>query len=108
MVFASGLQQPFGIAFYPLGPNPHWVYIANSDGVVRFSYKNGDLEATGRPERIIEGIPSAHHYARDIVFSPDGSRLGAARVGEDKRRDDDEVSSHQPQVKISPPLVSMA
>jgi glucose/arabinose dehydrogenase len=74
-VFASGLQQPFGIAFYPLGPNPEWVYIANSDGVVRFRYRNGDLEATGKPQRIIEGIPSAHHYARDIVFSPDGRRL---------------------------------
>ena len=74
-VFARGLQQPFGIAFYPLGSNPQWVYIANSDGVVRFRYKNGDLEATGKPERIIEGIPSAHHYARDIVFSPDGARL---------------------------------
>ena len=35
-VFASGLKQPFGIAFYPLGPDPRWVYIANSDGVVRF------------------------------------------------------------------------
>jgi glucose/arabinose dehydrogenase len=74
-VFASGLKQPFGIAFYPLGPSPQWVYIANSDGVVRFHYKNGDLEATGKPERIIEGIPWTHHYARDIAFSPDGSRL---------------------------------
>ena len=74
-VFASGLKQPFGIAFYPLGPDPRWVYIANSDGVVRFHYKNGELEATGKPERIIEGIPPAHHYARDIVFSPDGNRL---------------------------------
>jgi len=74
-VFASGLKQPFGIAFYPLGPNPQWVYIANSDGVVRFRYKNGDIEATGKAERIIAGIPPTHHYARDIVFSPDGSRL---------------------------------
>jgi glucose/arabinose dehydrogenase len=74
-VFASGLQQPFGIAFYPLGPNPRWVYIANSDGVVRFRYKNGDLKATGKPERIIAGIPATHHWARDIVFSPDGNRL---------------------------------
>jgi glucose/arabinose dehydrogenase len=75
VVFASGLKQPFGIAFYPLGPNPQWVYIANTDGVVRFRYKNGDLKAAGKPERIIEGIPSAHHYARDIAFSPDGKRL---------------------------------
>jgi glucose/arabinose dehydrogenase len=74
-VYASGLRQPFGIAFYPLGPNPQWVYIANSDGVVRFRYKNGDLEATGKPETIITGIPPTHHYARDIVFSPDGKRL---------------------------------
>ena len=74
-IFASGMTQPFGIAFYPLGPNPEWIYIANSDGVIRFRYTNGDLEATGQPERIIDGIPSAHHYARDIVFSPDGRRL---------------------------------
>ena len=74
-VFASGLRAPFGIAFYPLGPNPRWVYIANSDGVVRFPYKNGDLQATGKPERILGGIPTAHHFTRDIVFSPDGHRL---------------------------------
>jgi glucose/arabinose dehydrogenase len=74
-VYASGLRQPFGIAFYPLGPGPQWVYIANSDGVVRFRYKNGDLQATGDPEPIISRIPATHHYARDIVFSPDGNRL---------------------------------
>jgi glucose/arabinose dehydrogenase len=75
VVFATGLKQPYGIAFYPLGSNPRWVYVANSDGVVRFPYKNGALRATGKPERIIEGIPWVHHYGRDIVFSPDGKRL---------------------------------
>ena len=50
-VFASGLHQPYGIAFYPPGPNPEWVYVANSDSLVRFPYKNGDLKATGKPER---------------------------------------------------------
>jgi glucose/arabinose dehydrogenase len=74
-VFASGLKQPYGIAFYPLGPNPRWVYVANADGVVRFPYKNGDLKAGGKPERVIEGIPWVHHYGRDIAFSPDGKRL---------------------------------
>ncbi|MDB5857108.1 MAG: repeat containing protein [Ramlibacter sp.] len=75
VVFASGLKQPFGIAFYPPGPNPQWVYVANTDSVVRFRYRNGDLKARGKPERIIEALPSVHHYARDIVFSPDGKRL---------------------------------
>src|ERR1700730_4245394 len=74
-VFAGGLTEPFGIAFYPLGPNPEWVYVANSDGVVRFPYKNGDLTASGKPERIVEGILPTHHFARDLVVSPDGNRL---------------------------------
>jgi glucose/arabinose dehydrogenase len=31
--------------------------------------------ATGPSERLVSGIPTTHHWARDIVFSPDGSRL---------------------------------
>jgi glucose/arabinose dehydrogenase len=73
--YASGLNKPFGIAFYPLGPNPEWVYVANTDGVVRFPYKNGDLKASGKPEDIVEKIPSTHHWTRDLVFSPDGKRM---------------------------------
>ncbi len=45
--FASGLDLPFGIAFYPSGPNPQWVYVGNTKTVVRFPYKSGDLVATG-------------------------------------------------------------
>lgn len=73
-VFASGLNQPYGIAFYPLD-NPQWVYVANSDSVVRFPYKAGDLKASGKAETVISGIPSEHHWTRDIVFSPDGKTL---------------------------------
>ena len=32
-VFASGLSQPFGIAFYPPGPDPRWVYVATLNTV---------------------------------------------------------------------------
>jgi glucose/arabinose dehydrogenase len=45
--FATGLNQPYGIAFYPPGDNPQWVYVGNTDSVVRFPYKNGDLKASG-------------------------------------------------------------
>jgi glucose/arabinose dehydrogenase len=34
-IFAGGLQQPFGIAFYH-SPNPEWIYVANSNSIVRF------------------------------------------------------------------------
>jgi len=74
-VFAGGLKQPFGIAFYPIGPNPRWVYIANSDGVVRFRYRNGDLKATGKPEQIIVGIPTIHRNVRGVAILADGHRL---------------------------------
>ena len=74
-VFASGLTQPFGIAFYPLGPNPERVYVANSDGVVRFPYKNDDVVATAQPEQVVGHIPWVHHWTRDIAFTPDGKRL---------------------------------
>lgn len=73
-VFASGLNQPYGIAFYPLD-NPQWVYVANSDSVVRFPYKAGDLKASGKAETVISGIPSEHHWTRDVVFTPDGKTL---------------------------------
>src|SRR5712664_538704 len=79
-VFASGLNQPFGIAFYPLGPNPQYVYVANTDSVVRFAYKNGDLKASGSPQKLA-GLPGGGllegggHWTRDIAFSLDGRKL---------------------------------
>jgi len=66
VIFAAGLRRPYGIAFFPLGPNPRWVYIADSEGVVRFPYRNGDLKAAGKPEQIVVGVPTTHREARDM------------------------------------------
>ena len=74
-IFATDLYQPYGIAFYPSGDDPHWVYIANSDSVVRFPYKSGDLKASGGPELVVDHIPSLHHWTRGIAFSPDGETM---------------------------------
>lgn len=74
-IFASNLSQPYGIAFYPPGDKPQWVYVANTDSVVRFAYRDGDLKASGEPETIVSGIPSGGHWTRDIAFSPDGKTL---------------------------------
>jgi glucose/arabinose dehydrogenase len=75
-IFASGLKQPFGIAFYPNGDNPQWVYVANTDGVVRFPYKVGDLKAPGKPETVVADLPHGYgHSTRDIVFTKDGKRM---------------------------------
>ena len=73
--FAKDLHQPYGIAFYPPGPNPNWVYIANSNSVVRFPYNADSLRAEGKAQQIVGNIPSAHHWTRDIAFSPDGKSM---------------------------------
>ncbi|MEJ0013257.1 MAG: sorbosone dehydrogenase family protein [Bauldia sp.] len=85
--FADGLNQPYGIAFYPLD-NPQYVYVANSDSVVRYPYKAGDLKATAAAETIIPNVPSNHHWTRDIAFSADGKTLylsvgSGSNIGED-------------------------
>ncbi len=80
-VYSTGLSQPFGLAFYPLGPNPTYLYVANTDSVVRFPYHNGDMQATGKPETVVAKIPGGGrlrgggHWTRDLAFSVDGARL---------------------------------
>jgi glucose/arabinose dehydrogenase len=98
-VFATGFHEPYGMVFYPLGKNPKWLYVANTDSVVRYAYKNGDLRATGKPEVVIADLPSSlsrddkawhaydlavaqghkppdhGHWTRDLAFSLDGKRL---------------------------------
>jgi hypothetical protein len=72
--FAAGLSGPFGIAFYPPGPNPQWVYVANINSVVRFPYRNGDLTARGPAQVIVARLAAStsDHTTRDIEFSADG------------------------------------
>lgn len=80
-LFTEKLTQPFGLAFYPPGPNPTHVYIANTDSVIRFPYVNGDLQARAPAEKIVANLPGGGklrgggHWTRDIVFSNDGKRM---------------------------------
>ena len=98
-VFATGLSQPFGIAFYPPGPNPQYVYVGNTGSVVRFPYRNGDLQARGGAETVVPDIPSGGrltgggHWTRDVAFSRDGSKMFVS-VGSHSNDDD---SDNNPQ-----------
>ncbi|MBR0824504.1 sorbosone dehydrogenase family protein [Bradyrhizobium manausense] len=74
--FASGLSRPFGIAFFPNGDNPQWLYVANSESVVRFPYRAGDLKASAKPEIVVTNLSQGSgHSTRDIVFTPDNKRM---------------------------------
>jgi glucose/arabinose dehydrogenase len=81
-IFAGNLNRPYGIGFYPPGPAPQFVYVAETDRLVRFPYRSGDLEAAGPAETVVDELPSGGHWTRDIAFSPDGSRMYVA-VGSD-------------------------
>ena len=91
--FTAGLRQPFGIAFYPPGSNPEWVYIGETDSVKRFPYHDGDLKARGEGKLVVDEIfPGAHHahgghWTRDLAFSPDGKKMYIS-VGSQSNIDD--------------------
>lgn len=102
-IFAEGLRQPFGIAFYPPGANPTHVYVANTDSVVRFAYKNGDLKATGAEQMIVDNISGGGklrgggHWTRDIVFSRDGKKMYVS-VGSKSNVNDDELEARRARI----------
>ncbi len=92
--FATGLDRPFGIAFYPPGPEPQWVYVANTGSVVRYPYRSGDLKARGPAQKLCDlpgGGGGSGHWTRDIAFSLDGKSMYVS-VG--SHSNDDDSDSH--------------
>jgi glucose/arabinose dehydrogenase len=73
--FAEGLELPFGLAFYPSGPDPHWVYVATTASVVRFPYRGRDLKASGPPEVVVKLPGDGSHWSRDVAFSADDKTM---------------------------------
>jgi glucose/arabinose dehydrogenase len=108
MVFASGLNKPFGIAFYPPGRSPsaseamdgregppgskpQWMYVANTDAVVRIAYQEGDTEARGKPEHVADLPAGGGHSTRDIQFSSDAKTMYVS-VGSASNVDDPDTT----------------
>jgi glucose/arabinose dehydrogenase len=71
-VFADRLSLPFGIAFHD-----DYVYVANTNQVVRFRYDSKTSKRLGNAERIIDlpGMGYNQHWTRSLAFSGDGKRL---------------------------------
>jgi glucose/arabinose dehydrogenase len=90
-VYATGLNKPFGITFHP-AEHPQWIYVGDTDAVVRFAYKDGDLQASGKPEHVAD-LPHSDggHFTRDVAFSPDGSRMYVS-VGSKSNIDDPDTT----------------
>ena len=89
-VFATGLDRPWGIAFYPAA-NPQWVYVGNAGSMVRFPYKAGDLKASAAAQKMadlpIKSTPGDYHDTRDLAVSKDGNSIFVS-VGSGSNIDD--------------------
>ena len=68
----ENLNSPFGMAL--VGDQ---LYVANTDAVVRFPYKDGDTRITsaGTPVVALPGGPINHHWTKNLIASADGSKL---------------------------------
>lgn len=74
-VFLDNLNSPFGMALVG-----NTLYVANTDSVVRFPYRadQTQITATGEPVTALPGGPLNHHWTKNLIASPNGSKLYAA------------------------------
>ena len=72
--FAEGLKRPFGMTL-----TGGKLYVANDDAVVAFPYVDGQTQITGVGEKVFDlpGGPINHHWTKNVVASPDGTKLYA-------------------------------
>jgi glucose/arabinose dehydrogenase len=95
-VFAEGLTRPFGMAL--VGST---LYVANDNGVVEFPYSNGSTAVQGAGVKVFDlpGGPINHHWTKNLVASPDGSRLYAS-VGSNSNVGDNGVAAERGRAAI--------
>jgi glucose/arabinose dehydrogenase len=70
--FLENLNSPFGMAL--VGDT---LYVANTDAVVRFPYKNGEQKIAADGAKVID-LPAGtrnHHWTKNLIATPDGSKL---------------------------------
>ena len=73
-VFIENLNSPFGMAL--VGND---FYVADTDAIMKFTYRDGDMKIT-TPGVKVADLPGGtinHHWTKDLVASPDGTKLYA-------------------------------
>jgi len=73
--FLTGLNSPFGMALVG-----DVLYVANSDAVVRFPYHPGETRIAAPGVKVVDlpAGPINHHWTKNVIASPDGSKLYVA------------------------------
>lgn len=78
----EGLNSPFGMAL--IGET---LYVANTDAILAFPYKPGDIRITAKGRKISNLPGGFNHWTRNLIPSPDGKKLfvtvgSASNIGE--------------------------
>jgi len=83
-VLLSGLNSPYGMAL--VGGD---LYVANTDALMVFPYKDGDTQITAKGRKVLNLPADApnNHWARTLVANQDGTKLyigvgSASNIGE--------------------------
>ncbi|TCR85755.1 sorbosone dehydrogenase family protein [Rhizobium sp. BK376] len=73
-IFLKGLNSPFGMTL-----SNGIFYVANTDSIMAYPYKDGETEITAPGEKIVDlpAGPINHHWTKDVIASPDGKKLYA-------------------------------
>lgn len=66
----TGLNSPTGMVLVG-----NWLYVANTDALVRFPFAPGQTRITAKPEKIVDLPGGGNHWARNVVAAPDGKSL---------------------------------
>ncbi|RZK82708.1 MAG: sorbosone dehydrogenase family protein [Pedobacter sp.] len=70
--FLTGLNQPYGVLI--IGD---FFYVANTDGLMRYSYKSGQTKITGNGTKILS-LPAGgynNHWTRNLIANADNSKI---------------------------------
>ncbi len=71
-IFLKDLNQPFGMLLIK-----NDFYVANTDGILKFPYKDGDTKITAKGQKILD-LPAGgynNHWTRNLVANSDGSKI---------------------------------
>ena len=68
--FMTGLNSPFGMVLFD-----GYLYIADTDALVRVPYREGETQMTAKPERVVPLAPAGNHWARNVIAAEDGKTL---------------------------------
>lgn len=80
--FTTGLNSPYGMAFYPSAVSPQFLYVANTSTLLRYPYTPGDTIASAAPTTLATDLPSSgNHTTRALAFTHEATPRLLVSVG---------------------------